>query len=201
MSNGQSARRASRLAPVSAYWDADEPVLAHHHLPEGRAVPSFGDHDRWDLGALGWNPAAGRHSAVLLFDAFIDEWNLRARELTMAMLNPGHKALRDRSLYLSATPAHVKTIRVRLEGLKRYASWHAEQLGDIPLRELKQSHLDHSSSINSSRPLPPQPSDQPSTRCALSIGMRGSSPAAESPSARGATRPPSHSAGRSSVTS
>ena len=142
MSNGQSARRGSRLAPVSAYWDADEPVLAHHHLPEGHAVQSFGDHDRWDLGALGWNPAAGRHSAVLLFDAFIDGWNLRARELTMAMLNPGHKVLRDRSLYLSATPAHVKTIRLRLEGLKRYASWHAEQLGDIPLRELKQSHLD-----------------------------------------------------------
>lgn len=143
MSTGGVLPEVARLAPVSEYWGDDQPVLLNHHRQPSDVVPVFGDASRWDLHSLGWNPAAGRHSAVLLFDAFTGEWNLRARELAMAMLNPAHRVLRDRSLYLAATPAHVKTIRARLEGLKRYASWHREHVDPLPLPELHQSHLDH----------------------------------------------------------
>lgn len=91
---------------------------------------------------MGWNPAAGRHSAVLLFTSFSGDWNLRARELAIALLNPVHPVLRGQLIYLRATPAHVKTIRSKLEGLKRFAAWHADTLPDIPLRQLHQVHLD-----------------------------------------------------------
>ena len=128
---------------ASAYWSADTPVISHRQLEHDYAIPLFGDERRWDLGALGWNPAAGRHSVVLTFDSFSGEWNLRARELAMALLNPVHPVLRDQMLYLQATHAHPKTIRSKLEGLKHFAAWHAANLPDIPITDLHQSHLDH----------------------------------------------------------
>ena len=127
---------------ASDYWASDTAVISDRHLEHDFPIPFFGDEDRWDLSALGWNPAAGRHSAVLLFDSFIGEWNLRARELAMALLNPVHPVLRGQMIYLRATPAHVKTIRSKLEGLKRFAAWYADNLPDTPLRDLHQSHLD-----------------------------------------------------------
>ncbi|WP_409048335.1 hypothetical protein AB2L57_06215 [Microbacterium sp. HA-8] len=142
MSLDSAARHASRLAPASTYWRAQQSVLPHHYREEPYPVSSFGDDSRWDLRALGWNPAAGRHSAVLLFGAFTGDWNLRAREIAMAMLNPGHQVLRDQSLYLTAAPAQTKTIRTRLDGLKRFASWLAEHLDSVPLNELHQADLD-----------------------------------------------------------
>ncbi len=128
---------------ASAYWSADTPVISHRRLEHDYAIPLFGDERRWDLGALGWNPAAGRHSVVLTFDSFSGEWNLRARELAMALLNPVHPVLRDQMLYLQATHAHPKTIRSKLEGLKHFAAWHAANLPDIPITDLHQSHLDN----------------------------------------------------------
>ena len=137
---GSAAERVKPFA--SDHWAGDAPVLADHHLEHDYPIPRFGDEDRWDLGALGWNPAAGRHSAVLLFTSFSGDWNLRARELAIALLNPVDPVLRGQLIYLRATPAHVKTIRSKLEGLKRFAAWHAETLPDIPLRQLHQVHLD-----------------------------------------------------------
>ena len=113
---GSAAERVKPFA--SDHWAGDAPVLADHHLEHDYPIPRFGDEDRWDLGALGWNPAAGRHSAVLLFTSFSGDWNLRARELAIALLNPVDPVLRGQLIYLRATPAHVKTIRSKLEGLK-----------------------------------------------------------------------------------
>ena len=73
MSTGEVLPDVSRLAPGSDYWDDDQPVLLNHHRQPDVAVPVFGDASRWDLHALGWNPAAGRHSAVLLFESFTGE--------------------------------------------------------------------------------------------------------------------------------
>lgn len=127
---------------VSELWAAQEPVIQNRRLEHDDPVPEFGEHVRWNLHALGWNPAAGRRSAVLLFHAFHGEWNLRARELAMALLNPSHRALRDRGIYRPATPAHVKTIRSRLDGLKHFAAWHADHRAGGPLHQLTQADLD-----------------------------------------------------------
>lgn len=126
----------------SEFWATDEPVLKHRYLENDHPVPTFGERRRWDLRALGWNPAAGRHSTSLLFEGFEGEWNLRARELTIALLNPVHKVLREQGLYLRSTPVSVKTIHSRLFGLKHLAAWHRENCSDIPLRDLRQAHLD-----------------------------------------------------------
>ena len=60
---GYSAERVKPFA--SDHWAGDTPVLADHRLEHDYPIPRFGDEDRWDLGALGWNPAAGRHSASM----------------------------------------------------------------------------------------------------------------------------------------
>lgn len=127
---------------VSELWAAQEPVIQNRRLEHDHPGPEFGEHVRWDLHALGWNPAAGRRSAVLLFHAFHGEWNLRARELAMALLNPSHRVLRGRGIYRSATPPHVKTIRSRLDGLKHFAAWHADHYAGVPLHQLAQADLD-----------------------------------------------------------
>lgn len=127
---------------ISSFWVADAPVLQHRHLENDHPVPLFGEVQRWDLRALGWNPAAGRHSTVLLFEGFDGEWNLRARELSIALLNPVHGVLRRHGLYGRSTPAAVKTIQSRLTGLKRFAAWHDENGEGIPLCALQQAHLD-----------------------------------------------------------
>ena len=106
-------------------------------------MPAFGETTRWDLRSLGWNPAAGRHSTVLLFDRFDGEWNLRARELAMALLNPVHSVVRRLGIFLPAQPVHIKTIRAKLDGLRRFAAWHANTAARTPLRELRQADLDH----------------------------------------------------------
>lgn len=127
---------------VSEFWAAHVPVIQNRPLEHDHPVPKFGQELRWDLHALGWNPAAGRSSAVLLFHSFRNEWNLRARELAMALLNPTHKVLRGRGIYRPATPAHVKTIRSRLDGLKNFAAWHVDHYPGVPLHQLTQTDLD-----------------------------------------------------------
>lgn len=127
---------------VSKLWAAHDPVIQNRHLEHDLPIPEFGETLRWDLHALGWNPAAGRRSAVLLFHSFRNEWNLRARELAMALLNPSHRVLRDRGIYRPAAAAHVKTIRARLDGLKHFAAWHADHCAGVPLPQLIQADLD-----------------------------------------------------------
>lgn len=127
---------------ISSFWGAAAPVLQHRHLENDHPVPLFGEVQRWDLRALGWNPAAGRHSTVLLFEGFDGEWNLRARELSMALLNPVHSVLRKQGLYGRSTPVSVKTIQSRLAGLKHFVAWDSENGEGVPLGDLQQAHFD-----------------------------------------------------------
>ena len=138
----QPLRAAAEPGRGSDFWSAKVPVLQHRHLEHDHPVPVFGETNRWDLRSLGWNPAAGRHSTVLLFDRFYGEWNLRARELAMTLLNPVHSVVRRHGIFLPAQPIHVKTIRAKLDGLRRFANWHTDIAAGTPLRELRQADLD-----------------------------------------------------------
>lgn len=129
-------------SPTSDFWDATVPVVQDRNLEHDLPIPAFGEVRRWDLRALGWNPAAGRGSVALLFHAFRDGWNLRARELAIALLNPAHQVLRDHGIYRPAAPPHVKTIRSRLDGLKYFAAWHDDHFAGVSLRQLTQADLD-----------------------------------------------------------
>ncbi|MGP5484598.1 hypothetical protein ACTXMZ_16615 [Brachybacterium alimentarium] len=138
----QSLRASVTPGPGSDYWPLETPVLQHRHLEHDFPVPVFGELNRWDLRSLGWNPAAGRHSAVLRFDRFVGEWNLCARELAIAQLNPVHSIVRRQGVHLAAQPVHVRTIRAKLDGLRRFASWYTDHFVEVPLRELRQADLD-----------------------------------------------------------
>lgn len=129
-------------APRSKYWADDALVIQNRRITRPDPLPTFGNSSRWDLRALGWNPAAGRHSMALNFDGLDNEWNLRARELSMALLNPIHDVLRNRGVYLRAAPLSVKTVQQRLVGLKSFADWHATNHANRPPRDLRQADLD-----------------------------------------------------------
>ena len=135
-------RLKSGHAPKSEFWADDALVVQNRRVARPDPLPTFGDSSRWDLRALGWNPAAGRHSMVLNFDGLDNEWNLRARELSMALLNPIHDVLRNRGVYLKAAPLSVKTVQQRLAGLKSFADWYAANHANRPLRDLRQADLD-----------------------------------------------------------
>lgn len=127
---------------ASNFWADTAPVLQNRSLEHDHPIPEFGETRRWDLSALGWNPAAGRASVALLFHAFPEDWNLRARELAMVLLNPAHRVLREQGIFRPAAPLHVKTVRSRLDGLKCFAAWHRSHHLGAPLHRLTQSDLD-----------------------------------------------------------
>jgi integrase len=141
MSETSLSRREPQ--PISDHWNDNEPVLQGHHLENDHPVPVFGTRDRWDLRALGWNPAMGRSSVAIRFTGFdAPAWNLRARELAMALLNPTHSALRSRLIYRTNVPNHPKTVGMKINGLRRFVEWFAQTLPDRGLDELRQHHLD-----------------------------------------------------------
>ncbi|MCX4669634.1 hypothetical protein OG453_23610 [Streptomyces sp. NBC_01381] len=53
-------------------------------------------------------------------------WNLRAREIAMAMLNPQHPALLDRGVHLGRRAAAVSTLGQQTHRLCQLAAWAAE---------------------------------------------------------------------------
>ncbi len=115
---------------ASTAFRADEAVLQAHPLVEIGSGPRFGDDEVWDLNALGRpanrSPTWGR----LLFRRLPGRWNLRAREIAMAMLNPTHPALRSAGLFLPSGHADPHTVRHCVRGLQTLAVWAFER--DMP---------------------------------------------------------------------
>lgn len=126
----------------SQFWATAAPVIQNRKVEHDHPIPQFGELDRWDLSALGWNPAAGRSSVALRFHAFRGDWNLRARELAIALLNPSHQVLREQGIFRPAVPPHAKTVGMRLDGLKCFATWHDAHHAGAPLSSLTQADLD-----------------------------------------------------------
>jgi hypothetical protein len=130
---------AHRLRPAdwapepgeSAVFAADEPVLTGRPLLPGVEVPCFGRMDRWPIHALR-RPANIAPSAwVAVFDNVQVEWNLRARELVMAVLNPGHRALERVGVVLDRPPYEPGTIIGMLSELRILLDWVAAEGMDL----------------------------------------------------------------------
>lgn len=126
----------------SAFWDDNQPVQPA--LPTeflGRPI-LFGDPQRWDLYYPDSNPAAGRRARRLMFNQLHGAWNLRGREIAMALLNPTHPTLREQGVHLRLQPLSVKTISATLYGLAQFANWHEQVHPDRNLGDLTDSDLD-----------------------------------------------------------
>ncbi|MFE3901272.1 integrase [Streptomyces sp. NPDC059153] len=127
---------------AGAGFRADEPVLSSHPLLPGAVSPVFGQHDEWDLNGVLRRPAnlvpAGWR---LKFDAFTGVWNLRARELAMALLNPRHPKVVAAGIPAPRRPADPRTVISRMGPLRALAAWSQER--DLPqdLRVWPEHHL------------------------------------------------------------
>lgn len=129
-------------APRSDIFDDQEPVLQDQYLENDYPIPSFGDIHQWDLRALGWNPNTGRQTHAINFHDYAGIWNLRAREIAMAMLNPTHQALRSAGLFRNKVPAHPKTVRMKIDALRTFVSWLKTTKRGIDLQSLQQHDFD-----------------------------------------------------------
>jgi hypothetical protein len=113
---------------AGSVFSHDEPVVQSHPLLVDARVPCFGDTDLWNLNGVIRRPA--RHPPAVWMLVFSQElsapaWNLLARELSMALLNPRHPALIAAGLSFKPTPAHPSTVIAALSNLRRLARWAA----------------------------------------------------------------------------
>lgn len=129
-------------APRSDVFDDHESVLQGQYLENDHPVPSFGDSSQWDLRALGWSPNTGRQTHAVNFHDYTGIWNLRAREISMAMLNPTHSALRSAGLFRNKVPAHPKTVRMKIDALRTFVDWLNSTTRGSDLQSLQQHDFD-----------------------------------------------------------
>ncbi|MDO5745851.1 MAG: site-specific integrase, partial [Micrococcaceae bacterium] len=126
----------------SDIFDDHESVIQGQYLENDHPVPSFGDTSQWDLRALGWSPNTGRQTHAVNFHDYTGIWNLRAREISMAMLNPTHSALRSAGLFRNKVPAHPKTVRMKIDALRRFVDWLTSTTRGNDLQSLQQHDFD-----------------------------------------------------------
>ena len=115
---------AAALTPVpSAVFAPGEPVLQSHPLLDTVKVPRFGDTDTWPMSAVR-KPANLPWGNWRLNLHFLEPvWNLRMREVAMAMLNPEHPAVVAAGLHLGepADPRTVCGLSYRMNALAVWA--------------------------------------------------------------------------------
>lgn len=126
----------------SKYWQDDDLVVQFESFDNRYPIPTFGEASRWDLRSLGRNPASAITNTTLDFRIVPHRWNLVARELAMATLNPAHPVLRAAGVYLKSTPRAVKTIRSYIDGFKSLVDWIDATHPKLKLSDLQQTHLD-----------------------------------------------------------
>ena len=115
---------AAALAPLtSTLFGHDEPVLQSHPLLDGVEIPRFGDTDVWPMNAVR-KPANLPWGNWRLNLNFLEPvWNLRTREIAMAMLNPEHPGVLAAGLHLGrpADPRTVCGLGYRIQALADWA--------------------------------------------------------------------------------
>ena len=115
------------LPLASGLFADDEPVLQSTPLLAGVEIPQFADTSSWSLRSVR-RPANVAPSAWNINFTGVAEaaWNLRAREIGMALLNPTHPAVTARLLNLRARPAQGRSVRAIIQRLGTLATWAAD---------------------------------------------------------------------------
>jgi hypothetical protein len=107
---------------------ADEPVVQTHPLMPDARPPRFGVTDAWDLNGVVERPVNQLTTNYRISFASLNPiWNLRARELAMAWLNPRHPAVLAAGVHLKPDPREPRTVTLRVGILRALANWAAEQ--------------------------------------------------------------------------
>ena len=88
----------------------------------GVSGPVFGRSDEWPADAIR-RPSNKSPGAWKLSFPGEAAWNLRAREASFALLNPGHRTLREAGVHLPAQPAAVRTLAQLCHHLAMVMRW------------------------------------------------------------------------------
>ncbi|MGW3060695.1 integrase [Streptomyces goshikiensis] len=111
---------------LSEVFGQDEPVLQGRPLLPGVEVPPFGRTDRWPFEAQRRPANVAPSGWIAVFDSFPKEWNLRAREISIAVLNPPHPALVEIGVALDRDPYQPGTVIGMLSELRILIEWARE---------------------------------------------------------------------------
>jgi hypothetical protein len=115
--------RADGVRHQSKIFSDVEPVLQAVKLLKDVRTPCFGEAHMWDLNASPRNANSSPQAHVIRFAAANADWDLRAREIAMAMLNPSHPGLRAVGLFLPNTPNAISTVKKALGAYRRIGRW------------------------------------------------------------------------------
>jgi hypothetical protein len=121
------------VPPAAAFGDAELVFAAHPDKIPGVSGPVFGRSDEWPADAIR-RPSNKSPGAWKLRFPSEAAWNLRAREVSFALLNPAHRALREAGMCLPAQPAALGTLMQLCHHLTTVMRW-ARQHGlpaDLP---------------------------------------------------------------------
>ncbi|MET9079001.1 integrase [Streptomyces sp. NPDC004232] len=126
--SGSEELRGFLTAPLglSDLFRQDEPVLQGRPLLPRAEVPCFGRTDRWPFEAQRRPANVAPSSWVAVFDNFSSQWNLRVREISMAVLNPRHPALIAAGVCLDREPYQPGTLTGLLSELRVLIDWARE---------------------------------------------------------------------------
>ncbi|MFH9090880.1 hypothetical protein [Streptomyces sp. NPDC017673] len=141
------------LPKPRAVFSDDQPVFtAANGLLEHRQdpVPLFGERERWSGSCLRRPSNVIPGNWRIVFPTFDAAWNLRAREVAFALLNPTHPVLRNAGVFRPAQPAHLSTVRQLIERLGALGRWaiahnqpsHLPQWNDDTLTAFLASRLE-----------------------------------------------------------
>ncbi|MFF3460538.1 integrase [Streptomyces sp. NPDC002730] len=111
---------------LSEVFGQDEPVLQGRPLLPGVEIPPFGRTDRWPFEAQRRPANVAPSGWIAVFDSFPKEWNLRAREISIAVLNPQHPALAEIGVDLDRDPYQPGTVIGVLSELRVLIEWARE---------------------------------------------------------------------------
>ncbi|MFE0650200.1 hypothetical protein ACFVZH_16605 [Streptomyces sp. NPDC059534] len=118
---------ASPAFEESAFFAADEPVFAGRRtLIPDVPVPVFGQRDAWPGDCLRRPVNRARSQWKLVFPAS-PVWNLRAREVSFAMMNTTHSALRKAGIFLPAEQWQLGTVRIVSDSINVLGRWAAKE--------------------------------------------------------------------------
>jgi hypothetical protein len=112
---------------MPAFGDGELVFAGHPDRIPGVGGPVFGRSDEWPADAIR-RPSNKTPGAWKLRFPAVAAWNLRAREVSFALLNPTHWALREAGVHLPAQPAALRTLAQlchHLTTLSRWAQRHA----------------------------------------------------------------------------
>ena len=149
---GPAARHANGVPPVTAsswphvpptpaFGDAELVFAGHPDKIPGVSGPVFGRSDEWPADAIR-RPSNKSPGAWKLRFPVEPAWNLRAREASFALLNPGHQALREAGVHLPAQPAALQTLAQLCHHLAMVMRWARQHALPADLPAWTSTHWD-----------------------------------------------------------